>query len=96
MVGTRGNWLCSDVICSALLHSVCGTDEHATFRNLMLFFLSFHHCLVLYTSVFHRSISDSESHQLARTLLGILVDLDNAVVWIVSIFFLPMEHFPKI
>ena len=31
--------------------------------------------------VFHGSLSDNKSSQLSRTLLGILVNLNNAVVW---------------
>ena len=34
--------------------------------------------------VFHWSLSDNKSPQAFRTLLGILVDLNNAVVWMVS------------
>ena len=34
--------------------------------------------------VFHWSLSDSKSPQVSRTLLSILADLNNAVVWIVS------------
>ena len=34
--------------------------------------------------VFHRSLSDSKSPQVTRTLLSILVVLSNAVIWIVS------------
>ena len=33
--------------------------------------------------VFHQSLSDSKSHQVSRTLLSILADLNNAVVWMV-------------
>ena len=35
--------------------------------------------------VFHLCLSDSKFPQVSRTLLGILVDLYNALVWIVSI-----------
>ena len=35
--------------------------------------------------VFHWSLSDSKSPQVFRTLLRILADLNNAVVWMVSI-----------
>ena len=35
--------------------------------------------------VFHRSLSDSKSPQVSRTLLGILAVLNNVVVWMVSI-----------
>ena len=35
--------------------------------------------------IFHRSMSDSKSPQVSRTLLRILADLKNAVVWMVSI-----------
>ena len=34
--------------------------------------------------VFHRSLSDSKSPQVSRTLLSILAVLNNAVVWMVS------------
>ena len=34
--------------------------------------------------VFHWSLSDSKSPQFSRTLLSILADLNNAVVWMVS------------
>ena len=34
--------------------------------------------------VFHWSLSDSKSLQVSRTLLSILVILNNAVIWIVS------------
>ena len=34
--------------------------------------------------VFHWSLSDSKFSQVSRTLLSILVDLNNAVVWMVS------------
>ena len=34
--------------------------------------------------IFHWSLSDSKSPQVSRTLLSILSDLNNAVVWIVS------------
>ena len=34
--------------------------------------------------VFHLSLSDSKSPQVSRTLLSILADLNNAVVWIVT------------
>ena len=35
--------------------------------------------------VFHRSLSDNKSPQVSRTLLNILANLNNPVVWIVSI-----------
>ena len=34
--------------------------------------------------VFHRSLSDSKSPQVSRTILSILAVLNNAVVWMVS------------
>ena len=37
-----------------------------------------------YLMVFHWSLSDSQSPQVSRTLLSIVADLNNAVVWIVS------------
>ena len=35
--------------------------------------------------VFHRSLSDHKSPQVSRTLLSILTDFNNAVVWMISI-----------
>ena len=43
---------------------------------------TFSHPLTL--EVFHWSLSDSQSFQISRTLLSILIDLNTAVVWIVS------------
>ena len=40
-----------------------------------------HQCELM---VFHRSLSDSKSPQVSRTLLSILAVLNNAVVWMVS------------
>ena len=34
--------------------------------------------------IFHRILSDNKSLQVSRTLLGILADLNNVVVWMVS------------
>ena len=34
--------------------------------------------------VFHGSLSDNKSPQVSRTLLGILADSNNTVVWVVS------------
>ena len=39
----------------------------------------------LYLEVFHWSLSKSKSPRVSRTLLNILADLSNAVVWMVSI-----------
>ena len=36
--------------------------------------------------IFHWSLSDSKSSQVSRTLLSILADLNNAVVWMVSTY----------
>ena len=33
---------------------------------------------------FHKSLSDSKSPKVSRTLLSILTDLNNAVVWMLS------------
>ena len=35
--------------------------------------------------VFYWSLSDNKSHQVSRTLLSILADLHNAVIWMVSV-----------
>ena len=49
---------------------------------LLLFLDSFSH--QHQPMVFHRSLSDSKSPQVSRTLLSILTVLNNAVVWMVS------------
>ena len=49
---------------------------------LFLLLESFSHRHLL--MVFQWSLSDTKSHQVSRTLLSILADLCNAVVWIVS------------
>ena len=50
-------------------------------RIIVLFLERFSHqrCLM----VFHWSLSDNKSPQVSRTLLSILADLKNAVVWMV-------------
>ena len=50
---------------------------------LLLFLASFSHQLTL--MVFQWSLSDSKSSQVSRTFLSILTDLNNAVLWMVSI-----------
>ena len=49
---------------------------------LSYFFISFSH--LRYLMVFHWSLSGNKSPQVSRTLLSILADLNNAVVWMVS------------
>ena len=53
------------------------------FLLLLLPFASFSHQRKLI--VFHWSVSDSKSPQISRTLLSILADLYNVLVWMVSI-----------
>ena len=53
------------------------------FVSLFYSFRSFSH--QRYLVVFFWSLSDSKSHQVSRTLLSILADLSNAVVWVVYI-----------
>ena len=50
---------------------------------IILFLVSFSH--KYYLVVFHWSLTDSNSSQVTRTLLGILANLNNAVVWMVLI-----------
>ena len=50
---------------------------------LLLLFYSFEN-FSLQQMVFHWSLSDSKSPQVSRTLLSILADLNNAVVWMIS------------
>ena len=64
--------------------------------SMLLFFFPFFFCLFsvswclycLYCFwelfVFHMILSDSKSPQVFRTLLSILADLNNAVIWMVS------------
>ena len=62
---------------------------------------SSYHCL----RVFHWSLNDCKSPQISRTLLSILVDLNDAVVWVVlilllisnssNLFFKPLETVPS-
>ena len=49
---------------------------------LLLLFRAFH--ISVSRWFFHRSLSDSKSPQVSRTLLSILAVLSNAVVWMVS------------
>ena len=51
---------------------------------LLLLLLLFYSFEFFNTSVFHRSLSDSKSPYVSRTLHSILVDISNAVVWMVS------------
>ena len=52
-------------------------------------------------SVFHRRLSDRKTPQVSRTILSILVNLNNAIVWMVSaspsiiiiIIIIPCEFF---
>ena len=48
---------------------------------LLLFFTTLK---VFHTDDFHRGLNDSKSPQVSRTLLSILVNLNSAVVWMVS------------
>ena len=50
---------------------------------IMLLLASFLHQYLLV--IFHWCLNDYKFHQVSRTLLSILVDLDNDVVWIVTI-----------
>ena len=63
-------------------------SSSTTVANFTLFlfysFESFSHQLV----VFHGSLGDCKSLQVSRTLLSILADLNNAVVWMISTCFL--------
>ena len=49
---------------------------------LSLLLGSFSHHLTL--MIFHRSLSDSKSPKVSKTLFSILADLNNAVIWMVS------------
>ena len=66
-------------------HTRVNTHEFILLLLLLLFSPRefFLHQLMLI--VFHWSLSDSKSAQVSRTLLSILTDFHNAVVWIVSI-----------
>ena len=53
-----------------------------TLPRIIIIIIYFLHQLTL--MVFYRSLSDSKSPQVSRTLLSILAVFNNAVVWIVS------------
>ena len=54
------------------------SDSNILFTPFRVFHTS------VYPMVSHWSLSDSKSPQVSRTLLSILADLDNTVVWMVS------------
>ena len=60
-----------DVTVTFMFHSFCNPKLCLDFS---------HH---RYLMVFHSILSDSKSSQVSRTLLSILTDLNNAVVWMV-------------
>ena len=60
-----------------------GVDSSADTQFIILWLASFSYQLTL--MFFHRSLSDSNSHLVSRTLLSILVDLNSIVIWMVSI-----------
>ena len=62
------------------------TNACHSFRFLLLFFIIKHQSFSLQRllMVIHRSLSDSKSPQVSRTLLSILDVLNNVVVWMVS------------
>ena len=66
--------------CSGLLLLGCNCFE--TLCIIIFLLESFSHQRLL--KVFHWNLSDSKSPQVSRTLLSILPDLNNAVVWTVS------------
>ena len=55
-------------------------------RHQVLFYCYYYLILfrVFHTNVSHRRLGDSKSHQNSRTLLRILADLTNAVLWMIS------------
>ena len=59
---------------------------------LFLLFVAFsHHCLLV---VFHTSLSDGKSPPVTRTLLSILANLGNSVVWMVLMtFYQPIYYY---
>ena len=56
------------------------SDSKSLLLSLLLLLLFY------YLRVFHISVSDNKFPQVSRTLLSILVELNNAVVWIVSTY----------
>ena len=60
---------------------VCIVSIHSQIIILLLESFSHQHKQM----VFHWSLSDNKSPQVPRTLLSILADLNNAVIWTVSI-----------
>ena len=73
------SWVAAMFPCVTVITS---TTVTLTFQVTVLSFESFSHQRKL--MVFHWSQSDNKSPQVSRTLRGILADLNNAIVWIVS------------
>ncbi len=62
---------------------VCRDSKVDYFASYYYYYIySFSHQRLL--MIFHLSLGDSKSPQVSRTLLSILADLSNAVVWMVS------------
>ena len=83
-----------DITVTFMFHSFFSSLEQSKNLSLFAFYLIFTqrfsgNCYyftllrVFHTSVFHWSLSDSMSPHISRTLLSIVVDLKNSVVWIV-------------
>ena len=86
------HWLCADTRCS--LENLPGaiddrdgwweTAVQTTRRDQDVSIITF--IIILFLASFSLwSVSDTQSHQVSRTLLSNLADLNNAVVWIVLI-----------
>ena len=70
---------------SSLIHHPCFVFLLAFLTVTPVLLLLLHIFEFLTAMVSHRSLSDSRYPQVSRTLLSILADLNNALVWIVSI-----------
>ena len=70
-----------------VVFSICNSLRHSLYYYYYYYYKKIHlsfsrQCQLM---IFHWCLSDSKSPQVYRTLLSILTNLNNAVVWIVSI-----------
>ena len=68
--------------CISHYQNIAKLLTHSVILKYLIYLDSYSH--EHWLMVFHWSLSDSKSPQVFRTLLSILVDLNNAVVWTVS------------
>ena len=61
-----------------------GLQDSSQYSIIIIIIISFVFSLQHLLIVFHWSLGESKSSQVSRTVLSILVDLNNHVVWIIS------------